>query len=368
MSYAGEGGTLIGFDIEMILTMAKTLDMHVEFTGMEFSAVLSTVQAGKAQIGVGSIIATAERKESVDFVEYYPAAFMLIVRASQAAQRTQSAITGFTDLEHARIGVATGSVQVLQAEERFPDAELFYFSTNMDMLSALRAGKIDAFASAEAIVKTMMKENADLACLDGWLGDGMNVGAVFPKTDGGRALCEEFNAFLRQIRRNGIYDEIQGIWFGEEEEKQVIPDLNDLPGTNGTLQMAVDASLVPFVYIKDGKPVGFEIDLAVRFCQEYGYGLEVVPMDFSGIIPSVTTEKVDFAGSCIAITAERAESVLFSEPTNETGSVIAVLKAEEPAVPAEERRKMRPSGAASYPASIKPSSGKTAGCCLWTAC
>ena len=80
MSYAGAGGELMGFDIEMILTMARILDVHVEFTGMEFSAVMSAVQAGKAAIGAGSIVVTAERKESVDFLEYYPAAFVLIIR------------------------------------------------------------------------------------------------------------------------------------------------------------------------------------------------------------------------------------------------------------------------------------------------
>ncbi|MBR0507896.1 MAG: ABC transporter substrate-binding protein/permease, partial [Clostridia bacterium] len=68
-------------DIEMILLMAKELDVHVEFTGMEFSAIMSSVQAGKALLGAGSIIATDERKQSVDFVEYYPAAFVLVVRA-----------------------------------------------------------------------------------------------------------------------------------------------------------------------------------------------------------------------------------------------------------------------------------------------
>ncbi len=81
MSYMGNGGQLIGFDIEMILLMAKELDVHVEFTGMEFSAIMSSVQAGKALLGAGSIIATDERKQSVDFVEYYPAAFVLVVRA-----------------------------------------------------------------------------------------------------------------------------------------------------------------------------------------------------------------------------------------------------------------------------------------------
>ncbi len=80
MSYAGERGELKGFDVEMILLLAKELDVHVEFTGMEFAAILSSVQADKADIGIGSIIATDERRESVDFVDYYPAAFVLMVR------------------------------------------------------------------------------------------------------------------------------------------------------------------------------------------------------------------------------------------------------------------------------------------------
>ncbi len=95
MSYTGEGGELMGFDIEMILMMAKKLDVHVEFTGMEFAAVMSAVQSGKAQIGAGSIIATEERRQSVDFVDYFPAAFVLLVRTAGAGE----VISGNADSE-----------------------------------------------------------------------------------------------------------------------------------------------------------------------------------------------------------------------------------------------------------------------------
>ena len=88
MSYAGEGGELKGFDVEMILLLAKELDVHVEFTGMEFSAILSSVQADKADIGIGSIIASDERRESVDFVDYYPAAFTLMVRSTDSGEES----------------------------------------------------------------------------------------------------------------------------------------------------------------------------------------------------------------------------------------------------------------------------------------
>ena len=57
-----------------------------------------------------------------------------------------------------------------------------------------------------------------------------------------------------------------------------------------------------------------------------GYQLEVVPMDFGGMLPSVQSGKCDLGACCIAVTEERKESVLFSGPTYHSGTVLAVLK------------------------------------------
>lgn len=94
MSYSGKDGELVGFDLELILLMAKELDVHVEFTGMEFSSVLAYVESGKALLGAGSIIVTDERREAVDFIEYYPAAFVLVVRSVQADNKDGSFLSG----------------------------------------------------------------------------------------------------------------------------------------------------------------------------------------------------------------------------------------------------------------------------------
>ncbi|MBQ6259498.1 MAG: ABC transporter permease subunit [Lachnospiraceae bacterium] len=88
MSYIGKDNELRGFDLEIILMVAKKLDYKVEFTGMEFSAVLAAVQSGKADMGGGSIIISPERAEAVDFLEYYPASFQLVVRAVNSQNLT----------------------------------------------------------------------------------------------------------------------------------------------------------------------------------------------------------------------------------------------------------------------------------------
>ena len=55
------------------------------------------------------------------------------------------------------------------------------------------------------------------------------------------------------------------------------------------------------------------------FCEEYGYSLELVSMDFAGILPAVISGKCDFASGGIAYTPERAESVYYSDHTYEGG-------------------------------------------------
>lgn len=85
MCYRGASGEIIGFDVEMILLMAKQLDVHVVFDGMEFSSVMPAVQSGKALMGAGSIVVSDERRELVDFLVYAPAAFVLVVRATDGA-------------------------------------------------------------------------------------------------------------------------------------------------------------------------------------------------------------------------------------------------------------------------------------------
>ena len=236
--------------------------------------------------------------------------------------------TSLSDFENKRIGVTTGSIQVQQAEERFPDAEILYFATSVDMLNAMKASRIDGYADAEILVRYMMGEDPELTYIEEKLADDMKIAAIFPKTEKGQRLCDEYNAFVREIRASGEYDEILDIWLGSDESRKTVPDPAGLAGTNGRLRVAVDVTLLPFAYIKDGEPVGIDIDTAVRFCRKYGYALELVSMDFGAILPAITTGKCDLAAGGVAYTAERAESVLFSEPTYEGGSVIAVLNAD----------------------------------------
>ena len=251
---------------------------------------------------------------------------MMVFLCGCSAAKEDEVFTELSQLAEKRIGVTSGSIQAIQVEEMFPDAEILHYSNTVDMLEALKAGKIDAFAEAEVLLKFMLSEYPEVTYLDEKLGSGMQVGAIFPKNADGRKYCDEYSEYLRKIKENGTYDEILGIWYGDDEDLRVIEDPDELSGPNGTLSMAVFAATIPFAYVKDGEVVGIDIDIAERFCREYGYKLEIVQMDFQAILPSVLTGKCDFGSGGIAYTAERAETFYYSEFTLESYSAMAVLK------------------------------------------
>jgi polar amino acid transport system substrate-binding protein len=102
----------------------------------------------------------------------------------------------------------------------------------------------------------------------------------------------------------------------EKEEKQV-------------LTMGTSADYPPFEYIdttKGDEIIGFDADLAKAITEELGYEVELVDMDFNGLIPALQAGKIDFIMAGMSPTEEREKSVDFSEPYYITKNLIVTEK------------------------------------------
>ncbi len=250
---------------------------------------------------------------------------MLLWAGLACAESASGGIGNREDLKGRRIGVQTGTINGEVAVKIIPDIQLQYYNSQTDVLAALRSNKVDAWCTDAPVLRFASIENTDLYVLDDTL-DTSFLAAMFPKTERGQALRDSYSAFVEQLWADGTMKEIDEAWFGKDEAKRTVLDYESLPDTNGTLRMAVDTSILPFALVEDNRAVGYDIDIAARFCQANGYRLEVVQMSFDGVLPSVQSEKVDFAACGITITEERAETVLFSSPTYNSGTGVAVLK------------------------------------------
>ena len=92
----------------------------------------------------------------------------------------------------------------------------------------------------------------------------------------------------------------------------------------------MNASYDPFVVMgDDGKPVGFDVDLANEVAKDLGLPLEIKNVKWDGIIGILRTGKADAIFSGMSVTAERSEVVLFSEPYFEVGQVVVKRKGDD---------------------------------------
>src|SRR5689334_7915697 len=80
------------------------------------------------------------------------------------------------------------------------------------------------------------------------------------------------------------------------------------------LKLGVSADYPPFEFKQNGRIVGFDVDLAEELAKELGYTVEIQDMDFSALIPSLKTGRVDFVMSGISVNEERKKNVRFGDP------------------------------------------------------
>lgn len=326
-----EGSDLSGYDIELIYRLAAWLGADVKFEVYDYAGVVQAAQIGKVDLVAANLQVTPERAESLTFSEaLYEEVTGVMVRDTAAtggavtAGGEGDAYSSLDALAGKRIGVMQGTYFDALVSNRIPNAEISYYLSNADMLSALRTGKIDALVCEEPTLWLMRQDEDSLTAFSEYLEESQ-FGFVFSKSEEGSALNERFNEFLRRIKMDGTFEEINEIWFGEDESRKSLEDYTSYPDTNGTLILATVGQGAPFNYVRDGQVIGLELDFAARFCKEYGYRLEVQLMDFNGIMPSVQSGKCDFGCEGITITEERAESVGFSEPYYTSRSVLVVM-------------------------------------------
>ena len=319
------GDKLAGFDIELLYRFAAWLGADLRFEIVDWYSIVEAVQSGKVDIIATNLQITPERAEILTFSDVlYEEENGIMVRDTSTP--TDSGSVHWRDYNGKRIGVLVGPLMEDAAKEYFPDSEYLLFNSYPDCITALLAGKIDAYLGDEPGMKAVHAEQPEIDYIKDRITQN-NYSFAFRKNDPeSAALCNELNEFLAQCWADGTMQELDDIWLGVDEAKKVV-DMSDLTGENGTIKVVTTSTDMPFSYIKDGKNVGYDIDLVVRFCRARGYALELGDVDFSGRIPAIQSGKYDFTTD-MNVTPEREEQVLFSDPTSYGGIVLAVLSSD----------------------------------------
>ena len=310
-------GELMGFDIEFAKRFAAFTDRALDISVMDFGGLLPSVLSGKIDFAASLFTITEERRQSVDFTDpYYTGGMALVTMKPESANVFRP-----EDFAGKNFAIITGTIWDTLLASSMPDANPVHFNSLPETVMALRQGRVDATFTGAALAKRFGFLYPDLELLYPPVFE-TDTAFIFGKEN--PALRESFNVFLREIRANGVYADMEERWLNTVDT----PDMPQITGTgeNGKLIFATMGTIDIFSFVQNGEPAGFEIELVYRFARHAGMEVEIQLMDFAGIIPAVRSGKVDFAGSSISITEERKESVDFSDPIYVEGLLVAVRK------------------------------------------
>lgn len=311
-----KNGKLVGYDVEILTLFAEEYGYRLDITSVPFQSLLAGVSGGAYQLGISGLTITEERKETFDFSDTYHNEDIIYVVAGDG--------DGLNAFRRAELGAVTGSLYGGYCRELFPNAHISEFNNFSDVLMALRQGKVDGTMLDRPNFNAVKRTDSKLSAVN-VPQYSVEIGFGFQKTEEGYTLQAQMNAFLDKLRADGRLDSMLDKWYGETEPSVSVP-LEELKGNSKTLRVSIDTTRKPFVYMYEGKPVGFEIEALYLFCKEYGYNVEIEDVSFASGLAGLAGEKYDLVCGGLYMTPERKESVNFSEPYMVADVVMAIYE------------------------------------------
>ncbi len=227
-----------------------------------------------------------------------------------------------TDFKGKDIAVITGVLTVNTAKEI--GANPVEYGDSETAAEDVRNGRVAGYMHALTLVQAMASQTDEFEVIP-------IPKDIFAAEVAGfsldQAVVERFNAFFAAAEADGTIADMSGRWFGEGMDLP-IPEIPN-SGENGNITVATCSDSSPYVFKgADGELAGFSAELALRFGAYEGKTVTFIDMPFGELITYIADGKADIGLANMAITEERKESVLFTDPIFDEGHGILIMKQE----------------------------------------
>lgn len=146
MAMYSDENRAIGFDPELGRLLGQKIGVPVSVNQQAFDSVIPSLQAGRNDIIMSGMNDTADRRETLDFIDYTHGGFIALVRKGD-----DQGIKTVQDLCGKTVAVQKSTKQGEFLKEMNCGVKLMELPYDTDAQTALRAGKADAFV-ADALV------------------------------------------------------------------------------------------------------------------------------------------------------------------------------------------------------------------------
>jgi ABC-type amino acid transport substrate-binding protein len=104
--------------------------------------------------------------------------------------------------------------------------------------------------------------------------------------------------------------------------KAATPDVGLI--NNGTLTVGMTLQFKPQMYLKNGKPAGYDVELVTALAKAMGVKLKIMNLGFNGLIPGLVAKKFDLVSVGLSPTPERKKAIDFTRAYVPYALILAV--------------------------------------------
>lgn len=217
IALADGSGFVGGYDTKIAQMIGDAYGWNVTFIKVDWDGLIPALNAGKIDCIIDGMGVTEERKQSVDFSNYYWSSDqgMMLLSSSPFASATSLA-----DFAGAKVAAQIGSmweamvdqIPGVDKKESLPDVNT--------IITALKSGKIDATIMGETEAKSCIKSNPELAYVTFAEGQGFEVdladcSAGIAVAKGNEVLLNKINSVVDTIDRE-MQEELMDAAFEEQ--------------------------------------------------------------------------------------------------------------------------------------------------------
>ncbi len=189
-----DGDDYAGIDVEMAQAIADKLGMELEIQDIDFNSIITSVESGKADVGIAGMTKTEEREKNVNFSEPYATAVQVII------VKEGSEIKGPKDLGKAMIGVQESTTGHIYCEGDYGADHVTAYTTGANAIEALKKGKVDAVVIDNEPAKEFVKANEGLKILDTEYVEEQYAIAIAKDNE---ELLDKVNTALQEMKEDG---------------------------------------------------------------------------------------------------------------------------------------------------------------------
>lgn len=203
----GKTNKMVGYDIDLMRLMADKLGVELEVVDMDFTSLIPTLQAGKADVVCAAMYIKPAREEVVDFATPYMKTGMVLVVSSD-----NESIMSTDDLTGLRVGAKMGATSEAVLQDLLTagaDFEIVSYNETVDYMLDLETGRIDA-AVNDLLNQLEFNKTKEGLKIVGEPFTSAELGIAVK--DGDSELLAFINESLVEFSSNGTMDELFNKW------------------------------------------------------------------------------------------------------------------------------------------------------------